>query len=86
MGNADRHMLELDIRGQVCPSTLLIALKELNIHREELKNGTLELVLKTNNRDATITIPDAAMNMGYGVSVTKETDYYVIVIMAGDAG
>ncbi|HEY6838832.1 MAG TPA: sulfurtransferase TusA family protein [Geobacteraceae bacterium] len=76
-------LMEFDIRGQICPSTLLIALKEMNLHRDALRSGEVQLAFKTDNRDATITIPDAAANMGYGVSVEKEEGYYVIVIEAG---
>lgn len=76
-------LMEFDIRGQICPSTLLIALKAMNLHREGLRSGEVKLAFRTDNRDATITIPDAAANMGYGVSVEKEEGYYVIVVEAG---
>lgn len=75
--------MEFDIRGQICPATLLIALKELNRCKEQLHNGEVQLVFKTDNRDATITIPDAAENMGYAVSVRRVDDYYAIVVEQG---
>lgn len=81
-----KEVIEFDIRGQICPSSLLIALKEMNNRKVEIRNGTVELTFKTDNRDATVTIPDAAENMGYGVSVTKEADYYLIVINGGTEG
>ena len=78
-----KELIEFDIRGQICPSTLLIALKEMNSRKAEIRNGSVELTFKTDNRDATVTIPDAAENMGYGVSVAREADYYLIVIDDG---
>ena len=39
--------IEFDIRGQICPSTLLTALKEINRHRTSLKNGNCMLVFLT---------------------------------------
>ncbi len=77
------QVMEFDIRGQICPATLLIALKELNRSKEQLHNGEVQLVFKTDNRDATITIPDAAENMGYAVSVQRVDDYYAIVVEQG---
>ena len=78
------QVMEFDIRGQICPATLLIALKELNRSKEQLHNGEVQLVFKTDNRDATITIPDAAENMGYAVSVQRVDDYYAIVVEQGN--
>ncbi|HEY6007368.1 MAG TPA: sulfurtransferase TusA family protein [Geobacteraceae bacterium] len=83
MEKTGQETLEFDIRGQICPSSLLIALKELNAHKERLRRGEVALAFKTDNRDATITIPDAADNMGYGVRVTKSADYYTIVVDNG---
>ncbi len=77
------QVMEFDIRGQICPATLLIALKELNRSKEQLHKGEVQLVFKTDNRDATITIPDAAENMGYAVSVQRVDDYYAIVVEQG---
>ncbi len=76
-------VIQLDIRGQICPSTLLIALKEMNRHKEALRSGEVALLFKTDNRDATVTIPDAAENMGYGANVSKEADYYLITVDNG---
>ncbi len=76
----DPKIIEFDIRGQICPSTLLIALREINSHRNDIRNGMVILAFRTDNRDATVTIPDAAANMGYGVSVSKEAGHYVITI------
>lgn len=77
------QVIEFDIRGQLCPATLLIALKELNRCKEQLHNGKVQLAFKTDNRDATITIPEAAGNMGYGVEVRHADDGYLVVIERG---
>lgn len=83
MSDAPTRVVEFDIRGQICPSTLIIALRELNARRQELRGGGVRLVFRTDNRDATITIPDSAMNMGYCVDVTREDDHYLIAVEAG---
>lgn len=77
------QVLEFDIRGQICPASLLIALKEMNRCKDQLRNGEVQLVIKTDNRDATITIPDSVENMGYAVNVQRVDDYYVIVVEQG---
>ncbi|MBF0329629.1 MAG: sulfurtransferase TusA family protein [Nitrospirae bacterium] len=77
--------VEVDIRGQVCPATLLVALKHVNEHGSNIRNGSMKLVLKTDNRDATVTIPDSAVNMGYSVNVEKKDNFYSISIGALDA-
>ncbi len=72
-------VIEMDIRGQVCPSSLLLALREVNQYRQELIEGQLSIVILTDNRDATGTIPDAARNMGIDAVVEKLDGYYRIV-------
>ncbi len=72
--------VEVDLRGQVCPATLLKALQELNRFRDSLKSGASVLVVITDHRDATVTIPDAASSMGYAVAVKKQNAHYRIVI------
>ncbi len=78
--NKNPENIEIDIRGQICPSSLLTTLKELNNLKEEIKTGKVIITVKTDNRDATVTIPETATNMGYDVSATKEDDYYNITI------
>jgi hypothetical protein len=34
MGNSGNKVIHLDIRGRICPSTLLIAPKEINRHKD----------------------------------------------------
>jgi TusA-related sulfurtransferase len=80
MSDQNQRTIELDLRGQMCPSTLLLALKEITGHRRELQDKKVKLLIKTDNRDSTITIPDSAINMGYGVSIAKEADYYQILV------
>lgn len=69
---------EIDMRGKVCPSTLLTALREINANQIALRSGVLRLSFLTDNRDATATIPESVTNMGYGVCVTKEDGSYRI--------
>lgn len=74
--------LELDIRGQVCPSTLLTTLREITQHHQELQGGQLQLLVLTDNRNATVTVPQAAQNMGLAATVSKESGSYQIRIRA----
>lgn len=74
------NQIECDIRGQICPSTLLTTLRELNRLKAPLREGAVQLVIKTDSRDATSTIPHAARNMGYQVAVEKCLGYYQLVI------
>lgn len=73
-------VIEFDIRGQICPSTLLTALKEINEYSDQLVDGTVRLAFRTDNRDAVGTIPESATNMGYSVTVTRGDGYYLIEI------
>ena len=70
-----------DIRGQICPSCMLFTLREVNEQRSALKNNNLQILIKTDNRDATTTIPDALSSMGYDSTVEKKEGYYEIRIM-----
>ncbi|PLX46592.1 MAG: sulfurtransferase TusA family protein [Deltaproteobacteria bacterium] len=72
----------VDIRGQICPSTLLTALKEINDHRDDIRSGEVKIIVLTTNRNATSTIPNAAENMGYKVNVERENSHYRIEIGA----
>lgn len=71
---------EMDIRGQVCPSSLLLVLREVNQNHAELAAGRCRLVIHTDNRDATGTIPAAIRNMGFASTVDKVDGHYCIVI------
>ncbi len=70
----------IDLRGQICPSTLLTSLREVNNSKEELKSGNLKLVLLSDNRSSTTHISDAVTSMGYQVDVEKEKEHYMVSI------
>lgn len=72
--------IELDIRGQVCPSCLLLALREINNYHAALSEGRICLTVLTDSRDATGTIPSAIKNMGLSAQLDKIEDYYRLVI------
>lgn len=72
--------IELDIRGQVCPSCLLLALREVNNHHAALSEGRVRLMVLIDSRDATGTIPAAVKNMGLVAQVEKVDDYYRVGI------
>lgn len=74
------HIVEHDLCGQICPSTLLVALREINRNITSLNNGEVRILFKTDNRDSTGTIPEAAANMGLKVSVRKRESYYEILV------
>lgn len=76
------EVIELDIRGQICPSCLLMTLKEVNERGELLRRGELELHVLTSDRQSTGTIPQAVANMGYGVRVEKRRGDYKVIIGA----
>lgn len=74
------HLIEFDIRGQVYPSTLLAALREIDSHRERIRSGAVKLLFRTDNPHCTKTIPDAVSGMGHDVSVSRDSDHYLIII------
>jgi len=74
------EILEKDIRGQICPSSLLLALREINEQFARLEAGALEIVVLTDNRDATSTIPATVENMGLHAEVEKNAGYYRVVV------
>ncbi len=70
--------LVLDIRGEICPACLLVTLKEIYSRKEMLRSREAMLLVRTDHRDATRTIPEAASAMGYHVTVSKVKTYYEI--------
>lgn len=71
----------LDIRGQVCPSSLLLTLRALNQNVDALRHGRLTLRVLTDSRDAIVTIPNAALNMGLQAVLEKlPQGHYEVVI------
>ncbi|MBE0503729.1 MAG: sulfurtransferase TusA family protein [Desulfuromonadales bacterium] len=73
---------ELNVYGQVCPSTLLLALREVNRLQDELHRGEVQLDIRTDNRFATATIPNAVRNMGLDARVRKEDAGFLIQVCA----
>jgi TusA-related sulfurtransferase len=71
---------EIDLRGQICPSTLLSALKEINACKTEITAGAISLLFLTDNRSSTTHISEMAFTMGYRVDVKKDQGYYRILI------
>jgi TusA-related sulfurtransferase len=72
--------VNMDIRGQICPSSLLLVLREVNRQHRQLLKGDLCMVILTDNRDATGTIPDALRNMGISTIVEKMAGHYRLTI------
>jgi TusA-related sulfurtransferase len=75
--------IEYDIRGQICPSSLLTALREINSHEEPLRERAVCLRFLTDNRDCVTTIPESARNMGYAADVRREQGCYLIEVSGG---
>jgi hypothetical protein len=76
----EQKIIDLNILGQMCPACLLVVLKEINSHKEDLRNGRARMVIKTDHRDTTRTVPESARKMGYDVEVRKVDTYYEIVV------
>ena len=72
--------IDLDIRGQICPSCLLLTLKELNRHASAIRGGATEIVVTTDDRQATATIPSTADRMGFRTEVSRLDGGYRIRI------
>jgi TusA-related sulfurtransferase len=72
--------IEFDITGQICPSTMLIALREINRNIAGLIGGNIRLLFRTDNRDCTNTIPEAVGNMGLRATVQKTAASYTILV------
>lgn len=74
--------IQLDIFGQVCPSCLLRTLKTLNQHAGDVRSGKAEIIVMTDDRQATTTIPAAVGTMGYQAEVSRLDNGYRIRIHA----
>lgn len=72
--------VEIDVCGQICPSSLLTALREVNKHKNQLRSGRLQLDILTDNHDSTNRICDAVGNMGYHIEVKDKQKHYKISI------
>jgi TusA-related sulfurtransferase len=71
---------ETDLRGQICPSTLLTALRVVNAAKAGLKAGLVKLVFLSDNRSSTTHIAETVGAMGYKVDIDKEQGFYHICI------
>lgn len=76
----DAKTVEYNLCGQICPSTLLVALREINKNMSQLNSGEVKLLFITNNRDSVNTIPEAAGSMGLKVNVQKHESHYEIIV------
>ncbi|MEE4253498.1 MAG: sulfurtransferase TusA family protein [Desulfuromusa sp.] len=76
--------VEIDVCGQICPSSLLTALREVNNYKDPLRSGLLKLEILTDNHDSTNRICDAVVNMGYRVVVEDQKNQYRICIAKMD--
>ena len=76
----EQNIIEIDMRGQVCPACLLVAMDHMNKNRAPLQSGAARLCIKTDNREATNTIPITAQNMGYSSKVEKKDNFYEICV------
>jgi TusA-related sulfurtransferase len=72
--------IDIDIRGQICPSCLLLTLKELNRNAAAIRSGAVKVAVLTDDRQATATIPAAAERMGFLVEVQHDAAGYRIDI------
>jgi TusA-related sulfurtransferase len=75
--------IDLDIRGKLCPSCLLLTLKKLNQNGAAIRAGKTEVVVVTDDRQATATVPAAAHNMGFCTQVDRIDESYRIRIFGG---
>lgn len=72
--------IDIDIRGQICPSCLLLTLKALNQNAAAIRSGDTEVVVLTDDRQATTTIPATAGRMGFRTDVARGEAGYRIRI------
>jgi len=72
--------VHIDVRGFVCPSSLLVALRELNKYRESLRSDHFKMELMVDNHESTNRICHAVKSMGYDFQVTDTDNSYCIVV------
>ena len=72
--------MEIDLRGRICPSTLLQTLKYVNKYKARLIKKELLLKILTDHRDALTTIPETLEKMGFSFKIEKVATYYKIFI------
>lgn len=74
------NTVNVDARGFVCPSSLLVALRELNKHKEGLQSGQIRVEFLIDNHDSTNRICEAVKSMGYTFEVTDGHNGYAIAV------
>lgn len=72
--------IDIDIRGQICPSCLLLTLKEINRNAAAIRSGAVKIAVLTDDRQATATIPATAERMGFRAAVQHDPAGYRIDI------
>ena len=75
-----KETIEIDVCGQICPSSLLTSLREVNKHKISLRDGTLQLDILTDNHDSLNRICEAVGNMGYQVEIEDQKGHYKLSI------
>jgi TusA-related sulfurtransferase len=76
------NTIDLDIRGQICPSCLLLTLRAVNRNSAAIRDDGLEIVVTTDDRQATATIPSTVDRMGFRSEVVRVDGTYRIRIFA----
>ena len=83
MSDSSIETITIDTCGQICPATLLIALREVNRHQKQLRSSKVSLLILTDNHDSTNRVCEAVGNMGYAVEVEDQQHHYSILISKG---
>ncbi len=73
-------IIDIDIRGQICPSCLLMTLKEITRNADAIRSGEVHIAVLTDDRQATATIPATAERMGFRAEVRHDAAGYRINI------
>ena len=80
MSDSSIETITIDTCGQICPATLLIALREVNRHQKQLRSNNIRLLILTDNHDSTNRVCEAVGNMGYALAVEEQQNHYRILI------
>ena len=72
--------VEIDVCGQICPSSLLTALREINRLKQPLRAREIQLDILTDNHDSTNRICEIVGNMGYSINVEDQKNHFRISI------
>ena len=80
MKNNAVEIIEIDVCGQICPSSLLTTLREVNRLKQPLRDGEVQLSILTDNHDSTNRVSETVCNMGYQVNVEEQEKHYKITI------